>query len=124
MNFAERELAPRAPTSPQFMDDLEKTMTLLMFNPKDLPPSLSTLLEPRLRKDVAQRVNEALLKEQGERTKAKLHDIVRLRVWSETKAREAKKDLPERLSLGLEGIQNGRGKEPMHSNGEGEAMVA
>lgn len=127
MIFAQNELAPRAPTNPQFMDDLECTMTLLMFDRKDLPPSLATLLEPKLRKDVAHRVNEALLKEQGERTKAKLYDLVRLRAWSEQKARDAKKDLPEHLGLGLEGMQTGRGKgkDPaMHSNGEGEAMVA
>lgn len=124
MKFAETELAPRASTNPQFLDDLERTMTLLFYEPKNLPAQYAVLLEPKLRKDVAQRVNEALLKEQGERTKAKLYDLVRLRAWSEMKAREAKKDIPEHLSLGLEGIQNGQGKEPMPSNGEGEAMVA
>ncbi|KAL8723553.1 MAG: hypothetical protein Q9225_000188 [Loekoesia sp. 1 TL-2023] len=127
LDFAQAQLAPRAPTNPQFLEDLERTMTLLIFDRKDLPPQLATLLEPKLRKDVAQKVNEALLKEQGERTKAKLYDLVRLRAWSEQKAREAKKDLPEHLGLGLEGMGNGRGKEReegVHSNGEGEAMVA
>ncbi|KAL8840713.1 MAG: hypothetical protein Q9170_001231 [Blastenia crenularia] len=127
LNFATNQLAPRAPTNPQFVDDLERTMTLLIFKREDLPPEYAVLLEPKLRKDVAQSVNEALLKDQGERTKAKLYDLVRLRAWSEQKAREAKKDLPEHLSIGLDGMQTGRGKERdvgIHSNGEGEAMVA
>lgn len=102
-------------------------MALLIYDPKNIPAELAPLLEPQLRKDVAQSVNEALLREQGERTKAKLFDLVRLRAWSERKAREANKDLPEHLGLGLDGLHNGPGKERdggMHSNGEGEAMVA
>ncbi|KAL8984595.1 MAG: hypothetical protein Q9205_001476 [Flavoplaca limonia] len=127
INFATTELAPRAPTNPQFLEDLERTMTLLIFERKDLPPQIATLLEPKLRKDVAQRVNEALLKEQGERTKAKLFNLVHLRAWSEQKAREAKKDLPEHMGFGLDLMQNGHGKnnhDGMQSNGEAEAMVA
>ncbi|KAL9601067.1 MAG: hypothetical protein Q9219_002776 [cf. Caloplaca sp. 3 TL-2023] len=127
LNFAQDQLAPRAPTNPQFIEDLERTMTLLIFDRKDLPPQLATLLEPKLRKEVAQRVNEALLKEQGERKEARLFDLVRLRVWSEQKAREAKKDIPEHLGLGLEGLHGGHVGErdgALHSNGEGEAMVA
>lgn len=99
-------------------------MALLIFRTQDLPPQLAALLEPKLRKDVAQRVNEALLKEQGERTKAKLFDLVRLRAWSEKKAREAKKDLPEHIGLGLDHTPGGHGNGAVHSNGEGEAMVA
>ncbi|KAL8944321.1 MAG: hypothetical protein Q9216_000506 [Gyalolechia sp. 2 TL-2023] len=127
IEFAETQLATRAPTNPKFLDDLERTMTLLMYDPRNLPAELAPMLEPQLRKDVAQSVNEALLREQGERTKARLFDLVRLRAWSERKAREANKDLPEHLGLGLDGIHHGRGKERdggMHSNGEGEAMVA
>ncbi|KAL8769957.1 MAG: hypothetical protein Q9209_004204 [Squamulea sp. 1 TL-2023] len=132
MNFATEELAPRAPTNPEFLEDLERTMMLLIFERKDLPPQIAALLEPKLRKDVAQRVNEALLKEQGEKTKARLFNLVHLRAWSEQKARETKKDLPEHMGFGLElmhnnGHGNGNGKShvgPTHSNGEAEAMVA
>lgn len=127
VKFAETHLASRAPTNPQFLDDLERTMALLIYDPKNIPAELAPLLEPQLRKDVAQSVNEALLREQGERTKAKLFDLVRLRAWSERKAREANKDLPEHLGLGLDELHTRRGKERdggMHSNGEGEAMVA
>lgn len=126
LTFATTHLAPRAPTNPEFLEDLECTMALLIFPPDNLAPSLAALLDPSLRKDVAKRVNEALLQSQGERTKAKLYDLVRLRAWSEQKAREAKKDLPERIELGLDPTQDDR--ETSHdsgvqNNGEAEAMV-
>ncbi|KAI4242138.1 MAG: hypothetical protein L6R40_004181 [Gallowayella cf. fulva] len=123
LDFATAELAPRAPANPEFLEDLERTMTLLIIERKDLPPYLAALLEPKLRKDVAQRVNEALLKEQGERTKAKLFGLVHLRAWSEQKAREAKKDLPDHMGFGLD--QHGKSQDGgINSNGETEAMVA
>lgn len=102
-------------------------MALLIFPPDNLAPPLAALLDPNLRKDVAKRVNEALLQSQTERTKAKLYDLVKLRAWAEQKAREAKKDLPERIDLGLDPSRNGDDKSQesgVHSNGEGEAMVA
>lgn len=101
-------------------------MALLIFPPDNLAPSLAAILDPSLRKDVAKRVNEALLQSQGERTKAKLYDLVRLRAWSEQKAREAKKDLPERIELGLDPPQDDRetGHDgEIQNNGEPEAMV-
>ncbi|KAL8666323.1 MAG: hypothetical protein Q9202_001594 [Teloschistes flavicans] len=124
IEFATNNLAPRAPARQEFLEDLEQTMALLIVKPEDRSPELSALLEPKLRKDVAQRVNEALLKEQGERTKAKLVHLVRMRAWAEKKAREAGKDLPEYISLGLEQGKDGHGNSRMHSNGDGEAMVA
>ncbi|KAL8866594.1 MAG: hypothetical protein Q9174_006210 [Haloplaca sp. 1 TL-2023] len=124
IEFATDHLAPRAPADPQFMEDLELTMTLLVFKSKELPPELSAMLDPKLREEVGTRVNEALLKEQGERTKSKLLDLVRLRAWAAQKAREAKKDLPENLGLGLEDVPAGPGNGAVQSNGSGEAMVA
>ncbi len=100
-------------------------MALLIFPPDNLAPPLAALLDLNLRKDVAKRVNEALLLSQGERTKAKLFDLVRLRAWSEKKARDAKKDLPERIDLGLDSTSDDHdnGQDSIHSSGEGEAMV-
>ncbi|KAL8761716.1 MAG: hypothetical protein Q9184_002191 [Pyrenodesmia sp. 2 TL-2023] len=121
MNFAETVLGPRAAPNAQFLEDLERTMMLLMYDYTNIPDEYADQLEPQFRKDIAKRVNEALLKDQGERTKAKLYDLVRLRAWSEMKAREMKRDIPEHLTLGLE---SGHGPESSHSNGEGEAMVA
>ena len=126
LNFATTCLAPRAPSNPQFLEDLERTMALLIFPPDNLAPPLAALLEFGLRKEVAKKVNEALLRSQGESTKAKICDLVRLRACSEQKAREAKKDLPGKIELGLDPTKDGHEKSQeggTHDNGESEAMV-
>ncbi|KAI9779454.1 MAG: hypothetical protein M1816_003506 [Peltula sp. TS41687] len=101
LNFATTQLAPRAPTDPEFLEDLERTMALLIFPPEDLAPPLAELLDPQLRKTVASRVNEAILISQGAKREARIRKLIRLRAWAEKSARDAKKDLPEKLYLGL-----------------------
>lgn len=126
LTFATTHLAPRAPTNPEFLEDLERTMALLIFPPDNLAPPLAALLDPNLRKDVAKRVNEAILSSQGERPNPKFVDLVRLRHWAEQKAREAKKDLPEHIELGLDPDQTGNEKREdsvMQGNGEAEPMI-
>jgi len=128
LTFATTQLAPRAPTNPEFLEDLERTMALLIFPPDNLAPPLAALLDPTLRKTVANRVNEAILSSQGARREARIRNLVRLRAWAEQKAREAKKDLPTTLDLGLDPTKEGRdghGHEDsvMQGNGETEAMV-
>ncbi|MCJ1239488.1 hypothetical protein MMC14_007484 [Varicellaria rhodocarpa] len=127
LNFATTHLAPRAPTNPAFLEDLELTMALLIFAPNNLSPPLATLLDPNLRKEVAKKVNEAILTSQGERTKSKLLELVRTRAWVEKKARDAKKDLPDRIGLGLDKCKDGRAvweDSFMQGNGEAEGMVS
>ncbi|KAI9801784.1 MAG: hypothetical protein M1825_003156 [Sarcosagium campestre] len=122
--FARAELAPRAPTNPKFLDDLESTMALLIFPSDDLAPSLAVLLEPSLRKRIANDVNEAILVSQGARRESKIRSLVRLRAWAEQKAREAKKDLPSHLRLGLDNEvegQNGGHDTIMQENGGEDA---
>ena len=126
LTFATTKLAPRAPSNPKFLEDLERTMALLIFPADNLAPPLAALLDPGLRKDVAKKVNEALLHSQGKPTEAKICDLVRLRVWSEQKAREAKKDLPETIELGLDPTKVSHDKvqdSGARDNGEPEAMV-
>ncbi len=128
LTFATTHLAPRAPTNPQFLEDLERTMALLIFDPNNLAPPLAALLEPALRQQVSQRVNQAILASQGERTKATLYDLVNHRSWANQKAIEAKKEhLPKRIELGYGPEQNGH--EGSHngtthrSNGQGDVMA-
>ncbi|PGH26825.1 hypothetical protein AJ80_01404 [Polytolypa hystricis UAMH7299] len=101
LDFATSQLAPRAPTNPQFLEDLERTLSLLIFPSDNLAPSLAALLDPELRKNIAIRVNEAILQSQGARREAMLRKLVRARAWAEQKAREAKKDIPDKLDIGL-----------------------
>ena len=105
-------------------------MALLIFPPDNLAPPLAALLDPALRQEVAQRVNQALLLSQGERTKATLYDLVNHRSWAHQKAMEAKKEqLPERMELGFDPAQNGHessqnGAPSSHQhNGQGDPMA-
>ena len=107
LTFATTQLAPRAPTNPDFLEDLERTMALLIFPPENLAPPLAALLDPALRKTVADKVNEAILINQGARREAKIMNVVRLRAWAEQKAREQKRDLPAKLHLGLDLDEDG-----------------
>jgi len=113
--FATTQLAPRAPTNKEFMEDLERTMALLVFPPDNLEPPLAALLQPTLRRQVADRVNKAILSSQNIRRDAAIRGLVRLRAWAEDTARQSKKDLPSRLDLGLDGDDEGQenGHEPM-----------
>lgn len=84
-------------------------MSLLIFLPSDnLQPQLAELLKPTLRRQVASKVNEAILTSMGTRGESRMRSLVRLRLWAETKAREVGKDLPPSLPLGLQdGEENG-----------------
>ena len=125
LTFATSQLAPRAPTNPEFLEDLERTMALLIFPPENLAPPLAALLDPNLRQTVANRVNEAILGNQGARREARIRNLVRLRAWAEKKAREANKDVPPKLSLGLDADKEGHDDdEAMNGNGEADAMVS
>jgi len=105
-------------------------MALLIFPPNDLAPALAALLDPKLRKDVAQRVNEAILQSQGERTKSKLMELVKTRFFVEAKARQMKKEtnLPEKIDLGLDPERDEREERDgedredsvMHENGDAD----
>ncbi|KAH8696109.1 CTLH/CRA C-terminal to lish motif domain-containing protein [Talaromyces proteolyticus] len=101
LDFATSRLAPRAPTNPQFLEDLERTLALLIFPAENLTVPLANLLHPDLRKDIATRVNEAILESQGARKEARLRNLVKLRAWAEQKARDTKQAIPDHLDIGL-----------------------
>ncbi|KFZ00860.1 hypothetical protein V501_10400 [Pseudogymnoascus sp. VKM F-4519 (FW-2642)] len=103
LTFATTQLAPKAPNNPAFLEDLERTMALLIFPPDQLEPQLAELLHPDLRKKVADRVNEAILASQGQRRSAAIRNLVKLRSWAEGASKDAKITLPEQLDLALGG---------------------
>ncbi|OMP86786.1 UPF0559 protein [Diplodia seriata] len=122
LTFATSELAPRAPTNKEFLEDLERTMALLIFPPENLAPPLAQLLDPSLRQTVATRVNEAILASQGANREARIKQLVRLRAWSEQKAKEARKNIPASLSLGLDSEKTtDDDDDEVMNNGNGEA---
>jgi len=128
VHFANKQLAPRAKGHPQFIEDLERGMALLIFPSESLPPALKTLLDPSLRLSLATQVNRAILHNQGEQTEAQIRDLVKLRQWAEQKCRETKKSIPPTLSLGLDQIddmddQDGNETTNGNSAADADAMV-
>lgn len=101
-------------------------MALLIFPPDNLAPQLSAILDPQLRHDVAKHVNEAILRSLGERTRSRLLDLVKTRSWAEKRARDAKKDIPDIIDLGLDHDEDGRESREdsiMQGNGEVDMMT-
>lgn len=101
LEFATKQLAPYAPKDAKHLDALEKTMALVIYRPDKMMPEMRALLDERLRENVAEEVNQALLIAQGQPPQAKIQGLVRARAWAEAKAREASVDVPE-ARLGLQ----------------------
>ena len=118
LNFATTHLAPRAPSNPKFLSDLELTMSLLIFPPEKLAPELAALLDPSLRKEVAKNVNDALLRGEGDKSRCRLLELVKTRVWAEKKCRDEEKGIPSKIEIGL-----GFGASGNHGNSHDDAMA-
>lgn len=86
LNFAQTHLAPRAPTSPQFLEDLENTMALIVFPHDKLGPELEPLLHPNLRREVADSVNLTLLNRPPS-----MKMLIRAKAWAEKNAKASSK---------------------------------
>ncbi|KAG0637009.1 hypothetical protein HOY80DRAFT_924939 [Tuber brumale] len=99
--FATTHLAPRAPGNSKFLQDLERTMALLCFPMENLAPPLVEMMDPALRRQVAAKVNEAILEVQGVPKEAKIRRLVRLRAWAEQRMRSERRDMPN-MNLGLD----------------------
>ncbi|KAK5118183.1 hypothetical protein LTR85_008163 [Meristemomyces frigidus] len=102
IEFATTQLSPCAPTDPAYQQSLERTMALMIFPPEKMGPEFKELLDVRLREKVAGDVNRAILESRGERSEAKIRQLIRARAWAEGEARSAKVDLPSYVPIGLD----------------------
>ena len=134
LEFANQDLAPFAPTNPEFLLGLQQAMGLFILTPASTTTSTSTtqtpahplsqLLEPAQRRIVAEEVNQAILESQGSRREARLYQLVKTRQWAEKQAREKKIDLPPKLDMGLDGdLSTAENGSNGHANGNGEDSV-
>ncbi|KAK5117236.1 hypothetical protein LTR62_005853 [Meristemomyces frigidus] len=101
IKFATEQLAPRAPTDPKYLQALERTMALMIFPADKMTKEFKQLLDVKLRQQVAADVNCAILESKGERSEARIRQLVKARAWAEQEARAAKVDLPVLTSLAL-----------------------
>lgn len=91
-------------------------MALMIFPEEKMTAEFKELLDLRLRERVATTVNQYILESRGERSEAKIRQLVRARAWAEAQAREAKVDLPAYVPIGLDVADE--------LNGDGDAMVS
>lgn len=94
LTFAASHLASRAQKNPEFLADLEQTMALLCFSPSNLVPQLAELMDPALRRQVANKVNEAILEAQGVMREAKIRGLVRVWGWADNAMRQEIGEVP------------------------------
>ncbi|KAJ1909546.1 hypothetical protein IWQ60_011115 [Tieghemiomyces parasiticus] len=88
--FAQEELAPRGEEFPELLDELEKTMTLLVFDPTaNVQSPVSSLLDFSQRQKVAIELNSAILAARSCPHDPKLPSIVKLLQWSQSQLDEA-----------------------------------
>lgn len=91
LNFAALELAPRGEENPDFLRELERTMTLLAFNSAGpgpgagagAPANIAELLTPAQRAKTAGELNAAILESLSQGKEAKLAGLIRLMAWGE-----------------------------------------
>ncbi|KAL0951309.1 hypothetical protein HGRIS_008016 [Hohenbuehelia grisea] len=94
LQFAQEELALRGEESPEFLGELERTMSLLAFESAPTAPAqISELLSTGQRMKTAGEVNAAILESLGQGKEVKLLLLLKLLSWGEPLL-ENKADFP------------------------------
>jgi len=108
--FAQEELAPRGEEHPEFLSELERTMTLLAYDvdlgaleesmskngagaeepaaEEGTPAFIAALLHPAHRQSTAAQVNAAILTSQSHGPTPKLPNLLRMLAWGESLLKE------------------------------------
>lgn len=95
-------------------------MCLVVFSPDKLQPDHKKLLDTNLRRQIAEQVNEAILRSSKEPSDVQIRLLVQVRQWAEQKCREMRKSIPSRMPLGLSSDEFTEG---LDGNGDGDVMV-
>lgn len=102
LEFATTQVSPRAPTDPEYLSALERTMALMIFDADKMIPEMKKLLDLELRETVAGEVNKTILQSKGMQPEARIRELVRARAWAEAQAK-ALDVLPPNIDIGLDG---------------------
>jgi glucose-induced degradation protein 8 len=87
LEFAQERLAPRGEDNPKFLEELERTVALLLFeNPAASP--MGDLLEPAQRQRTANELNAAILASQSNAERPKLPNMLKFLVWAQEQLSE------------------------------------
>ncbi|KAF2076802.1 hypothetical protein CYY_001879 [Polysphondylium violaceum] len=83
LQFAQEELAPQGEENNKFLEELERTISLLAFEDINKSP-LSSLLEHSQRQKTASSLNSAILASQSQDKDPKLPTILKLLHWAQS----------------------------------------
>lgn len=82
LDYAQKELSARGEENPEFLEELEQTLSLLAFDNTSASP-FSELLEHSQRLKVMSEVNAAVLASQDQSSESKLGLLMKLVVWTQ-----------------------------------------
>ncbi|KAL7750002.1 Glucose-induced degradation complex subunit [Sorochytrium milnesiophthora] len=82
LEFAQEELASRGEENPQYLQELEKTVSLLAFDVPSRSP-MAELLDAGQRQKTASELNAAILLSQSQEKDPKLPSLLRMLIWSQ-----------------------------------------
>ncbi|KAL1925585.1 uncharacterized protein VTP21DRAFT_468 [Calcarisporiella thermophila] len=94
LEFAQEELAPRGEENPEFLEELERTMALLIFDNNSSSP-VSNLLGAAHRQRTASELNAAILVAQSQEKEPKLPNMIKMLHWCEAQLDERKVMYPK-----------------------------
>ncbi|CAM8898802.1 unnamed protein product [Rhodiola kirilowii] len=86
LEFAQEELAPRGQENPSFLEELERTVALLVFDDTLISP-VQELMDPAHRNKTASEVNAAILTSQNHEKDPKL-PALRMLIWAQSQLDE------------------------------------
>ncbi|CAN1810762.1 Protein GID8 homolog, partial [Linum perenne] len=81
--FAQEELAPRGEENPGFLEELERTVSLLVFEDMSKCP-VRELLDISQRLKTASEVNAAILASQSHEKEPKLPTMLKILIWEQS----------------------------------------
>ena len=82
LEFAQDQLAPHGEDNPSFLEELERTVALLVFDKPESSP-MGDLLEPSQRSRTASELNAAILAAQSQASTPKLPNLLKFLVWAQ-----------------------------------------
>ena len=88
-------------------------MALLVFPHDNLEPELAAILNPSLRRTVADDVNRAIIDRQARRSEAAIIRLVKVRAWAENTMRQSGAAMPESMELGLSEEESNSAQSPV-----------
>ncbi|KAJ3068942.1 hypothetical protein HDU98_007958 [Podochytrium sp. JEL0797] len=88
LDFAQEELASLGEENPEFLEELEQTMSLLAFDAVSNTSPVAGLLDYSQRLKVAGELNAAILEAQCQERNPKLPSLLKMLVWSQNQLEE------------------------------------